>query len=163
MQDELGLPDKADPRRGWTPAELNSILQNNVVRDMDGLALTTFRCVEWESELYRGVMRARCYPRNTPMHRFHKMNSQVIPCYPWLCTYILGYPGSNVHEVNPWLWQFRRGRPRLGGLSVSETKDRSKAVVRAGDDIPRYPRLCKFKILVLAYPKICWSKKPILG
>ena len=30
MQDELGFPDKADPRRGWTPGELNSILQNHV-------------------------------------------------------------------------------------------------------------------------------------
>ena len=31
MQDELVFPDKADPRRGWTPGELNSILQNHVV------------------------------------------------------------------------------------------------------------------------------------
>ena len=27
MQDEMGFPDKVDPRRGWTAAELNSILQ----------------------------------------------------------------------------------------------------------------------------------------
>ena len=40
--------------------------------------------------------------------------------------------GSNVYEVNPWLWQFGRGRPRLRGLSVSETKDKREAVVRAG-------------------------------
>ena len=73
-------------RRGWTPAELNSILQNHVVRNREGYALTTFGCVEWESELYRGVMRARCYPWNMPKHRFHKMNPQVIPCYPWLYT-----------------------------------------------------------------------------
>ena len=32
-----------------------------------------------------------------------------------------GRRGSNVYEVNPWLWQFGRGRPRIGGLSVSET------------------------------------------
>ena len=37
-----------------------------------------------------------------------------------------------MHEVNPWLWQFGRGRPRLAGLSVSETEDRREAVVRAG-------------------------------
>ena len=43
-----------------------------------------------------------------------------------------GRRGSNVYEVNPWLWQFGRGRPRLGGLSVSETKEKSEAVVRAG-------------------------------
>ncbi len=31
--------------------------------------------------------------------------------------------GSNVYEVNPpaWLWQFGRGRPRLGGLTVEQT------------------------------------------
>ena len=43
-----------------------------------------------------------------------------------------GRRGSNVYEVNPWLWQFGRGRPRLGGLSVSETEDRREAVVGAG-------------------------------
>ena len=41
-----------------------------------------------------------------------------------------GRRGSNVYEVNPWLWQFGRGRPRLGGLTVSE--DRRDAVNRAG-------------------------------
>ena len=41
-----------------------------------------------------------------------------------------GRRGSNVYEVNPWLWQFGRGRPRLGGLSVSETEDTREAVVR---------------------------------
>jgi hypothetical protein len=29
-----------------------------------------------------------------------------------------GRRGSNVYEVNPWLWQFGCGKPRLGGLSV---------------------------------------------
>ncbi len=29
-----------------------------------------------------------------------------------------GRRGSNVYEVNPWLWQFGRGKQRLGGLSV---------------------------------------------
>ena len=44
MQDKLGCPDKADPRRGWPPAELNSILQNRVMRNRDGCSLRTFRC-----------------------------------------------------------------------------------------------------------------------
>ena len=43
-----------------------------------------------------------------------------------------GRRGSNVYEVNPWLWQFGRGRPRIGGLSVSETKERRDVDVRAG-------------------------------
>jgi hypothetical protein len=78
LQAELGFPDKADqraePGSGWTPAELNHILHAHVV---DG-ALTTFGCVEWESDLCRGVMRARCYPFNLPKHRFHGMNPKVL-------------------------------------------------------------------------------------
>ncbi len=78
LQDELGFPDKADkraePGTGWTPAELNHILQSHVV---DG-ALSTFECVEWESDLCRGVMRARCYPFDMPKHRFHGMNPKVL-------------------------------------------------------------------------------------
>ena len=35
-----------------------------------------------------------------------------------------GRRGSNVYEVNPWLWQFWRGKPRLGGLTVEETAER---------------------------------------
>ena len=38
-----------------------------------------------------------------------------------------GRRGSNVYEVNPWLWQFGRGKPRLGGLSVEETAERKQA------------------------------------
>ena len=35
-----------------------------------------------------------------------------------------GHSGSNVYEVNQWLWQFGRGKQHLGGLSVDETADR---------------------------------------
>ena len=46
LQEELGFPDKADkrvhPGTGWTPAELNNILQAHVVNG----ALTTFGCME---------------------------------------------------------------------------------------------------------------------
>ena len=38
-----------------------------------------------------------------------------------------GRRGSNVYEVNPWLWQFGRGKPRLGGLTVKETTERKKS------------------------------------
>ncbi len=72
LQDELGFPDKADQRAEpgsfWTPAELHPILQSHVVYG----TLTSFGCVEWESELCRGVMFARCYP-----HCFHRMNQKV--------------------------------------------------------------------------------------
>ncbi len=70
LQDELGFPDKADkraqPGSGWTPAELNSILPDHVVNG----ALTTFGGVEWESDLFRGTMRARCYPFDMPKGAF---------------------------------------------------------------------------------------------
>ena len=35
-----------------------------------------------------------------------------------------GRKGSNEYEVNLRLWQFGRGKPRLGGLSVADTEDR---------------------------------------
>ena len=40
-----------------------------------------------------------------------------------------GRRGSNlnVYEVNLWLWQVGRGKPRLGGLSVEESDDRKDA------------------------------------
>ncbi len=81
LQEALRFPDKADmrarPGTGWTPDELNHILQAHVV---DG-SLTTFGCVEWESELFRGVMSARCYPFKMPKHRFHSFNPQVFINY----------------------------------------------------------------------------------
>ena len=58
----------------WTPAELNHILQSHVVNG----ALSTFGCVDWESDLCRGVMRARCYPFDLPKHRFHGFNPKVL-------------------------------------------------------------------------------------
>jgi hypothetical protein len=65
--DVLGFPDKTDKRAqpglGWTLAELNSILQDHVVNG----ALTSFGCVEFESELFLGTMCARCYPFDMPM------------------------------------------------------------------------------------------------
>ena len=38
-----------------------------------------------------------------------------------------GRRGSNVYEVNPWLWQLGSGKPRLGGLTVEETAERKDA------------------------------------
>jgi hypothetical protein len=40
-----------------------------------------------------------------------------------------GRRGSNMYEVNTWLWMFGRGKRRLGGLSVEDTALR-KGVVR---------------------------------
>ncbi len=40
---------------------------------------------------------------------------------------------SNVYDVNTWLWQFRRGKPRLGGLTIEETSDRQDSARKASD------------------------------
>ncbi len=42
-----------------------------------------------------------------------------------------GRRSSNVYEVNPWLWQFGRGKPCLGGLTIKETSERKDAVSNA--------------------------------
>jgi hypothetical protein len=31
---------------------------------------------------------------------------------------------SNVYQVNPWLWQFGRAKPRIGGLTIEETAEK---------------------------------------
>ncbi len=36
---------------------------------------------------------------------------------------LLRMAGSNVYEVNPWLWQFGCFNPRLGGLAIEETSE----------------------------------------
>ncbi len=43
-----------------------------------------------------------------------------------------GRHGSKVYEVNLWLWQFGRGKPRLpvGGLSIEKTDDRKEAALK---------------------------------
>jgi hypothetical protein len=61
---------RASPCTRWTSSKLNHFLQQHAV---DG-ALTTFGCVEWESELCRGVMSARCYPFKLPKRHFHGFN-----------------------------------------------------------------------------------------
>ena len=39
-----------------------------------------------------------------------------------------GRRGSRVYEVNTWLWNFGRGKPRLGGLTVKDTAMRKETV-----------------------------------
>ena len=49
----------------------------HMVCDKDSGLLQTFGCLEWNSELYRGIMSARCYSFNVWGHHFHNMNPQV--------------------------------------------------------------------------------------
>ncbi len=45
-----------------------------------------------------------------------------------------GRRGSNVYEVNLWLWSFAHGKPRLGGLSVEQTFERQVAANAASKE-----------------------------
>ena len=38
-----------------------------------------------------------------------------------------GRRDSNTYEVNPWLWPFGRGKPRLGGLFIQKTAEKKDA------------------------------------
>jgi hypothetical protein len=78
MPDELNLPDPGDE---WSSEALNSILipSRGLVSNRRGDNLHTSQCVEFESDLYRGVMRLRCYPFNMEKHRFHGKNGKVCP------------------------------------------------------------------------------------
>ena len=74
MSDELNLPDSRDE---WSSADLNNILIHCLVSNRRGDNLHTFQCVEFESDLYRGVMRARYFPFDMENHRFYGKNVQV--------------------------------------------------------------------------------------
>ena len=78
--EELNVPPRPDPSQPWSTATLNRILQTCLVFDRKGNNIDTFQTVEFESDLYRGVMRARCYPFNMENHRFQGRNVKV-------CTY----------------------------------------------------------------------------
>ena len=80
--EELNVPLRPDPTQPWSTATLNRILQTCLVSDRKGHNIHTFQTVEFESDLYRGVMRARCYPFNMERssHRFWGRNVKV-------CTY----------------------------------------------------------------------------
>ncbi len=44
-----------------------------------------------------------------------------------------GRRGSNVYEVNPWLWQFGGGKPHIGGLTIEETAVKQDAASKSSD------------------------------
>ena len=79
---ELNVPPRPDPSRPWSTATLNRILQTCIVSDSRGINIHTFHTVEFESDLYSRVLRARCYPFNMERHRFRGRNVKV-HTYTW--------------------------------------------------------------------------------
>ncbi len=66
----------------------------------------------------------------------HKYSKNKNSCFPAGCADAAaenGRHGSNVYEVNTWLWQFGRGKPRLGGLTIEETSDRRDSSRKGSD------------------------------
>ncbi len=57
----------------------------------------------------------------TILHKFSKHKGSAFPMGSADTADAHGRRGSNVYEVNTWLWMFARGKPRLGGLSVEAT------------------------------------------
>jgi len=74
MSDELNLPDSSNE---WSSADLNNILIHCLVSNRRGDNLHTFQCVEFESDLYRRVMQAQCFPFNMETHLFYGRNVKV--------------------------------------------------------------------------------------
>ena len=85
LADELALPPKTGPGDDWSSEDLNCILTRCFVADKKGNNIHTFNSLEFESDLYRGVMRARCYPFDLEDHRFHGKNIKVFQSF--LCIY----------------------------------------------------------------------------
>jgi hypothetical protein len=74
LADELNLPSRTGPGDTWSADDLNRILLRCFVADKRGNNLHRFNSLEFESDLYRGVMRARCYPFDMEEYRFHGKN-----------------------------------------------------------------------------------------
>jgi hypothetical protein len=77
LADELNLPPRTGPGDTWSSDDLNRILLRCFVADKRGNNLHTFNYLEFEPDLYRGVMRARCYPFDMEEYRFHGKNIKV--------------------------------------------------------------------------------------
>jgi hypothetical protein len=66
----------------------------------------------------------------------HKYSKNKSSCFPVGCAEAAvedGRHGSNVCEVNTWLWMFGRGKPRLGCLPIKETLDRQDSACKVSD------------------------------
>jgi hypothetical protein len=64
----------------------------------------------------------------------HKYSKNKNSCFQAGCAAAAAEDGrSGNTAVNTWLWQFGRGKPRLGGLTIEETLDRQDSASKASD------------------------------
>ena len=66
-------------------------------------------------------------------HKYSKNKSATFPAGCADAAADDGRRGSNVYEVNTWLWQFGRGKPRIGGLTIEETSKRQDSARKSSD------------------------------
>ena len=72
----------------------------------------------------------------------HKYSRNKGACFPAGCADAAaedGRRGSNVYEVNTWLWQFGRGKPSIGGLTIEETVERLDSACKSSDKRRKEP------------------------
>ena len=77
LANELNLPPRTGPGDTWSSDDLNRILLRCFVADKRGNNLHTFNSLEFESDLYCGVMRAHCYLLDMEEYSFHGKNIKV--------------------------------------------------------------------------------------
>jgi hypothetical protein len=92
------VPPRPDQSRPWSTATLNRLLQTCIVSDPRGISIHTFQSVEFESDLYRGVMRTSCYPFNMEHHRFRGRNVRV-NTYTWYINSILRVYAGHIRGI----------------------------------------------------------------
>ncbi len=66
----------------------------------------------------------------------HNYSKDKSSCFPAGCAEAAaegGRRGSNVYEVNTWLWMFGRDKPGLGGLTIEETLERQDSACKVSD------------------------------
>jgi hypothetical protein len=103
-------------------------------------------------QVYKSLNRAPLFPlflagNSTPTIP-HMLSKRKDSGFPYGCADTAAADrrrGSNVYEVNLWLWSFARGKPRLGGLpvSVEKTFEGQVAVNEASKERAAENRRCR--------------------
>ncbi len=73
------------------------------------------------TQFYTSTLAYLVAPHRALLYSKNKYSKNKNSCFPAGCADAAaedGRRGSNVYEVNTWLWQFGPGKPRLGGLTI---------------------------------------------
>ena len=69
-------------------------------------------------------------------HRYSKNKASCFPagCADAAAEDVAGAVVTSTRStVNPWLWQFGRGKPRIGGLTIKETEEKKDDARKSSD------------------------------